>query len=128
MHVVVCYVVHSFHQQMAYATPSQIKKVLNFIATHRGTHTSGFDQKQNQKAGTISQWEQNHFVFLHSVSVGTIPLLWLYDYRKLEADFFKNGKVSRNNSNFTFIALAYNILVSNWKPYLFKTEFIKNMN
>ena len=60
VHVVVCYVVHSFHQQMAYATPSQIKKVLNFIA---GTHTSGFDQKQNQKAGTISQWEQNHFVF-----------------------------------------------------------------
>ena len=78
VHVVVCYVVHSFHPQMAYATPSQIKKVLNFIATHRGTHTSGFDQKQNQKAGTISQWEQNHFVFLHSVSVGTIPLLWLF--------------------------------------------------
>ena len=78
VHVVVCYVVHSFHQQMAYATPSQIKKVLNFIATHRGTHTSGFDQKQNQKAGTVSQWEQNHFVFLHSVSVGTIPLLWLF--------------------------------------------------
>ena len=26
VHVVVCYVVHSFHQQMAYATPSQIKK------------------------------------------------------------------------------------------------------
>ena len=52
MHAVVCYVVHSFHPQMAYATPSQIKKVLNFIATHRGTHTSGFDQKQNQKAVT----------------------------------------------------------------------------
>ena len=61
VHVVVCYVVHSFHPQMAYATPSQIKKVLNFIATHRGTHTSGFDQKQNQKAGTTSQLEQNHF-------------------------------------------------------------------
>ena len=63
VHVVVCYVVHSFHPQMACATPSQIKKVLNFIATHRGTHTSGFDQKQNQKAGTTSQLEQNHFFF-----------------------------------------------------------------
>ena len=63
VHVVVCYVVHSFHPQMACATPSQIKKVLNFIPTHRGTHTSGFDQKQNQKAGTTSQLEQNHFFF-----------------------------------------------------------------
>ena len=35
VHVVVCYVVHSFHQQMAYATPSQIKKRLNFIVTHK---------------------------------------------------------------------------------------------
>ena len=38
VHVVVCYVVHSFHPQMAYATPSQIKKGLNFIATHKA-HT-----------------------------------------------------------------------------------------
>ena len=52
--------------------------VLYYIATHRACCTSGLNQKQNQKAGTISQWEQNHFVFLHSVSVGTIPLLWLF--------------------------------------------------
>ena len=83
--VAVCYVVHSFHQQMAYATPSQIKKVLNFIATHRGTHTSGFDQKQNQKAGTTVgaeplcfpplcfSWNYEDLFCLHSRSTEKIP-------------------------------------------------------
>ena len=64
--VVVCYVVHSLHPQMAYATPSQIKKSaesMHHTYTQRHTHTSGFDQKQNQKAGTTSQLEQNHFFF-----------------------------------------------------------------
>ena len=56
--------------------------VLYYIATHRAC-TSGLNQKQNQKAGTI--WKQGGTTLFsfHSVQFGTLSFFWSNGYMKL---------------------------------------------
>ena len=57
--------------------------VLYYIATHRACCTSGLNQKQNQKAGTI--WKQGGTTLFsfHSVQFGTLSFFWSNGYMEL---------------------------------------------
>ena len=57
--------------------------VLYYIATHRACCTSGLNQKQNLKAGTI--WKQGGTTLFsfHSVQFGTLSFFWSNGYMKL---------------------------------------------
>ena len=57
--------------------------VLYYIATHRACCTSGLNQKQNLKTGTI--WKQGGTTLFsfHSVQFGTLSFFWSNGYMKL---------------------------------------------
>ena len=72
VHAAVCYVVHSLQHQMSYAVHSQIK----FPEIHWVEKREWFWPKAELKSWNPFTLWQNHFAFIHSVSVGTIPLFW----------------------------------------------------
>ena len=80
VHVVVCYVVHSFHPQMAYATPSQIKKVLNFIATHKAHTQVVLTKSRTKKLEPFHSGSRTTLFLYSSVWFGTLLMLWFNGY------------------------------------------------